>query len=107
MRSRPDADLWGGLRDHGRRDGDRRPRRASSLPPEARGRLLDAALGMLASVRTALEVAEEVLEERRDRIVHGGDRGPWVRDPDDAPRSGASPPDEDEGVVRDIPFSGS
>ncbi len=107
MRGRhDDTDLWGELRDRGRHagEGPRRPRRASTLPPEARDRLIEAALGVLASIRTVVDVAEEVLEERRGRPVDGGDRRPWVRGPEE-PR-GRAAPTEGEGVVRDIPFSG-
>jgi hypothetical protein len=108
MRRRHDyTDLWGGLRDVGRHagDGPRRPRRASSLPPEARDRLFDAALGVLASIRTVVDVVEEVLEERRGRPDDDGERGPWVRDPGDVP-SRRPEPAEEEGNVRDIPFTG-
>ena len=108
MRGRhDDADLWGGLRARGGRPegASRRAALGSSLPPEARGRLLDATLGLLASIRTMVEVAEEVLEERRERLVHGGGPSPWVRGPEDARRRPAEPAPDDEGVVRDIPFS--
>lgn len=107
MRRRHDNDLWGELRDVGRHagEGPRRPRRASSLPPEARDRLFDAALGVLASIRTVVDVVEDVLEERRGRPDHGGDRGLWLRDPGDVP-SRRPEPAQEAGNVRDIPFSG-
>jgi hypothetical protein len=37
--------------------------------------------------------------------VHGGGPSPWVRGPEDARRRPADPVPDDEGVVRDIPFS--
>ena len=91
--------------------GDRRIRSGADapvgvLPPESSGRLIDATLGILGAIRTFVDVAEDILEERRARLdEEPGD--PWVRDPGSAPRPAGPAPTEDGDVVRDIPMSGS
>ena len=111
MRSRPDdADLWGDLYERLRRPEDpvRRRRTGRVLPPESSGRLIDATLGILGAIRTFVDVAEDILEERRARLNDGPDAGdPWVRDPGSAPRPAGPAPTEDGEVVRDIPMFGS
>src|SRR5215204_2206072 len=111
MRSRADdADLWGDLYERLRRPEDpvRRRRAARVLPPESSGRLIDATLGILGAIRTFVDVAEDILEERRARLDEGAAAGdPWVRDPGSAPRPTGPVPPEDGDVVRDIPMSRS
>jgi hypothetical protein len=76
------------------------------MEPEPSGRLLDAAIGILGAIRTFVDVAEDVLEERRARLGDApGTRDRWVRPPYD-PRNPPTPQDEG-GVVRDIPLAGS
>jgi hypothetical protein len=110
MRSRPDdADLWGDLYERLRRPDDpvRRRRATRLLAPES-GRLIDATLGILGAIRTFVDVAEDILEERRARLDDGPDAGdPWVRDPGSAQRPAGAAPTEDGDVVRDIPLFGS
>ena len=110
MRSRPDdADLWGDLYERLRRPEDpvRRRRAGRLLPPESSGRLIDATLGILGAIRTFVDVAEDILEERRARLDEGRPGDPWVRDPGSAPRPAGPAPTEDGDVVRDIPMFGS
>lgn len=110
MRGRPDdPDLWGDLYERLRRPDDppRRTRRggrlADGLPPESSDRLIDAALGILGSIRAFVDVAEDLLEQRRS-APHGSPPSPepWVRT---SPTG--QPLDEEGGVVRDIPLFGS
>jgi len=110
MRSRPDADLWGDLYERLRRPEDpvRRRRTARVLAPESSGRLIDATLGILGAIRTFVDVAEDILEERRARLDEGlGATDPWVRDPGAVRRPTDSTPTEEGDVVRDIPLFGS
>ncbi len=105
MRGRPDdPDLWEDLYERFRRPTDPPRRRLSSaLSPDARLRLLDAAVGLLGSIRTVVDVVEEVLDDRRNRLRDGTiePRGPWLREPErPEERSAAGPPNV---VVRDIP----
>jgi len=108
-RREEEPDLWGELyeRFRGPTDPVRRRRRGAGMPPEASGRLIDAALGILGAIRTFVDVAEDVLEDRRERL---GDVDrppePWVRGPHERPRPPTRPEDEG-GVVRDIPLAGS
>jgi hypothetical protein len=75
------------------------------LPPGASGRLYDAAIGVLQSIRTLVDVAEDVLEDRRARLGHEDDpRGPWLRT---EPQRGGGPSVEDASTVRDIPLAGT
>src|SRR5688572_27283131 len=110
MRSRPDdADLWGDLYDRLRRPDDpvRRRRATRLLAPES-GRLIDATLGILGAIRTFVDVAEDILEERRARLDEAPDaHDPWVRDPGAARRPEGRGSDYEGDVVRDIPLFGS
>ena len=64
------------------------------LDDRSRARILDASLDVLAAVRTLTKVAEEVLRERRNRLL----------DEAGAPEDGSSPPDP--GITRQrIPLS--
>jgi hypothetical protein len=76
------------------------------MSPDATGRLYDAAIGVLGSIRTLIDVAEEVLEDRRARVGEPRAAEPWIRAPQSAGRPVPEPADEG-GVVRDIPFAGS
>lgn len=108
MRGRADEpDLWGELYERFRRPGTPPRRRAGTrLSPDARGRLIDAGLGVLASIRTLVDVAEEVLEDRRTRLDdEPAGPEPWVRAPEDAGRRPTAT--REGGVVRDIPFGGA
>jgi hypothetical protein len=111
MRSRPDdADLWGDLYERLRRPDDpvRRRRATRLLAPESSGRLIDATLGILGAIRTFVDVAEDILEERRARLDEGfGARDPWVRDPGATRGPSDSVPADEGDVVRDIPLFGS
>jgi hypothetical protein len=111
MRRRPDdADLWGDLYERLRRPDDpiRRGRTARVLPPDSSGRLIDAALGILGAVRTFVDVAEDLLEERRARLDEEPAAGdPWVRDPGAARHPADTASSDEGGVVRDIPLFGS
>ena len=108
MRGRAsDPDLWGELYDRFRRPDDpsRRPGGARALSSESRTLLIDAALGILGSVRTFVDVAEDVLLERRSKLPDAPPADPWVREhpgPRDPDRSG-----DEGGVVRDIPLHGT
>jgi hypothetical protein len=106
MRSRfEDADLWGDLYERLRRPEDparRRPTRV--LGPESSGRLIDATLGILGAIRTFVDVAEDILEERRARLdEEPGAADPWVRDPSSPPGRASAAPPANGDVVRDIP----
>lgn len=101
----PDPDIWGDLYDRFRRPDDPpRPRAARALSPEARALLIDAALGILGSVRTFVDVAEDILLERRDRHPASAPPDPWVRE---QPAAWTRDRDEEGGVVRDIPLHGA
>ena len=109
MRSRlDDADLWGDLYERLRRPDDpvRRRRATRLLAPES-GRLIDATLGILGAVRAFVDVAEDILEERRARLDEEPARDPWVRDPRSAHQPAGHAPPEEGDVVRDIPLFGS
>jgi hypothetical protein len=102
-----DPDIWGDLYDRFRRPDDppRRPRGVRSLTPESRTLLIDAALGILGSVRTFVDVAEDILLERRSGHAEAPPADPWVRE-----QPAAWPDDrtDDEGsAVRDIPLHGA
>lgn len=106
MRGRQeDPDLWGDLYERYRRPSHPARRRHSvRIPAETSGRLIDATIGILDSIRTFVDVAEEALEDRRGRL--GGPYlppEPWVRPSRE--RSGRSVPVQDDGpVVREIPL---
>jgi hypothetical protein len=111
MRGRShDPDLWGELYDRFRGPGASARRRgtwSSPLPPGSSERLYDAALGVLASVRTLVDVAEEVLEDRRARLGEPEPgRSPWVRNAEEPARRAADAPQRSD-VVRDIPLAGA
>jgi hypothetical protein len=76
------------------------------MSPDRAGRLYDAAIGILGSIRIVVDLAEEVLEDRRARVGEPRSAEPWIRAPQSAARPSPQPADEG-GVVRDIPFSGS
>ena len=59
-------------------------------------------------MRTLVDVAEEVLEDRRARLGEpDGAPSPWVRTPEEhRSRSAAAAPDQGD-VVRDIPLAGA
>jgi hypothetical protein len=111
MRGRSDdPDLWGELYDRFRGPGASARRRASRgapLPPGSSERLYDAALGVLASLRTLVDVAEEVLEDRRARLGEPASQPPpWVRERDE-PHRRTAPSTERGATVRDIPLAGA
>jgi hypothetical protein len=95
-----DPDVWGALYDRFNPDPDggyaRRPSE-SPLPPEAKARLLDAALGIVGSVRLFFEVAEDVLLDQRERLRDVPPREP-ARPTPPAARDGAP------SGVQDIPM---
>jgi hypothetical protein len=95
-----DPDVWGSLYDRFNPDPDggyaRRPSE-SPLPPEARARLLDAALGIVGSVRVFFEVAEDVLLDQRERLRHVPPR----HADNQAPQA---EPDGAPSAVQDIPM---
>lgn len=109
MRGREhDPDIWGDLYDRFRRDDApprRRPRRG--LPPDSSTRLIDAALGILGSIRTFVDVAEDLLLERRDEGQPSARPEPWVRDGRVPWAHDANERDNEGGVVRDIPLHGA
>ena len=108
MRARDDdPDIWGDLYERFRRPGDapRRPRGLRSLPPESSTRLIDAALGILGSVRTFIDVAEDLLLERRSSAGDPGpQREPFLRQDEPAwvPQR-----DDESSAVHDIPLHGA
>lgn len=111
MRSRQrDADLWGDLYERFRRPEDpvRRRRPSHVFTGDSSGRLIDATLGILGAIRTFVEVAEDILEDRRSRL---GDEPstaePWVRQQGPVRRPAENTPAEEGDVVRDIPLYGS
>jgi hypothetical protein len=73
-----DDPIWELLSDHARQvDEPARDNRAwSNVKRESAARLLEAAAGVLAATRHLVTVAEEVVEEQRDRIVAGGEPRP-------------------------------
>ena len=109
MRRRgPDPDIWGDLYDRFRRPDDPpRDQRGArrSLSPESRALLIDAALGILGSVRNFVEVAEDILVERRTSGPPTGAADPWLRDE----RTAAWVPERDgeRSEIRDIPLHGA
>jgi len=109
MRGRAsDPDLWGDLYDRFRRADDPPPRRARrGLPPESSARLIDAALGILGSVRTFVDVAEDLLLERRDGTHDPSRPEPWVRDGRVSWAHDANDRHDEDSVVRDIPLHGA
>lgn len=102
-----DADLWGDLYERFRGPGDpSRGRRGRRLGPESSALLIDAALGILGAVRTFVDVAEDILEERRTQLGDDGPhREPWLRE--DAPAHPPTPVTDPTQAVRDIPMAGS
>lgn len=102
-----DPDLWGDLYDRIRRPDDppRDQRARRSLSPESRALLIDAALGILGSVRNFVDVAEDVLLERRTSERPAGAADPWLRDE----RTAAWVPERDgeRSEIRDIPLHGA
>jgi hypothetical protein len=73
-----DDAIWELLSDHARRDDE--PARDdpawSNVKRESAARLLEAAAGVLAATRHLVTVAEEIVEEQRDRIVAGSEPRP-------------------------------
>lgn len=107
MRRRsPDPDIWGDLYDRFRRPDDppRQPRAARHLSAESRTLLIDAALGILGSVRTFVDVAEDVLLERRTSGPPAGPADPWLREERTEPW--VPERDGESSEVRDIPLHG-
>ena len=98
-----DPDLWGALYEHFNPDpsGEGYARRPSDSPlaPEAKARLLDAALGIVGSVRVFFEVAEDVLLDQRERLRHVP-----PREPAEPVRRDASAPDPSPEAVQDFPM---
>jgi hypothetical protein len=76
--------------DRGGARGRRRSPRGSArlLDDEAKVRLLDASLGVLAALRDLADVTEDVLRERRDSLLGGGGSGHTTS-------AGSNPPDDD------------
>ena len=83
--------------DHGGAGGRRQSPRGSVrlLDDEAKARILDASLGVLAALRALADVTEDVLRERRDSLLGGGGSGRTssaasnpadVRDPESSSR---------------------
>ena len=73
-----DGAIWGLLADRAARLGDRSD---DALPGrqfgrESQVRLLTAAIGVLAATRELVDVAEDVLRQRRDRLAEEPDDGP-------------------------------
>lgn len=102
-----DPDLWGALYDRFNPEPDTdpgrgHPRSGPGRPPltdDSKARLLDAALGIVGSVRVFFEVAEDVLLDQRERMRHA------------PPREAARPADRHEpprdpgrAPVQDIPM---
>ncbi len=104
-----DPDVWGDLYDWIRRPDEppRPPRAARSFSPESRTLLIDAALGILGSVRTFVDVAEDVLLERRSRQPDRAHPDPWVREQPASWDRDRERNDDEGGVVRDIPLHGA
>ena len=74
--------------------------------PEATGRLLDAAIGIVGAVRAFVDVADDVLQERRARLGDTSMPGePFVRSAQDG--RPPTPRHDDGGAVRDIPMTGA
>ena len=63
--------------DHGGAGGRHQSPRKSVrlLDVEAKARILDASLGVLAALRALADVTEDVLRERRDSLLGGGGSG--------------------------------
>lgn len=104
MRGRSeDPDLWGELYNRFR-DPSRPPRARSArfgLPSDSRARLLDAALGIVGSIRVFVDVAEDVLVEHRERL---GDTAADPGEPRRAERRSPSSRPAGHGSVQDIPM---
>ncbi len=89
-----------GGREHGDAAGRRRGRNGSShlFDTEAKVRLLDASLEVLAALRALADVAEDVVRERRDSLAGGEEPGRAASEPSgpvdlrhDEPPTGRTP----------------
>jgi len=101
-----DPDIWGDLYERFRRSDDppHRPGAVRILSSESSTLLIDAALGILGSVRTFVDVAEDILLERRANGPAAAPTDPWTRE-----ERGAWVPERDAEAsgVRDIPLHGT
>ncbi len=67
-------------------EGDDHAALAAHLTDEQAARLFDAAIAVLAATRGLVGVGEEILRERRDRLIEGRDGPERDGDADDLPR---------------------